>query len=60
MLIGILILSIGMMEKNRSEFSALLISTLINFKHLFIVVTPVFFFYLLRKFCLSSNFRKFF
>ncbi|XP_053680560.1 probable dolichyl pyrophosphate Glc1Man9GlcNAc2 alpha-1,3-glucosyltransferase [Anopheles nili] len=54
-LFGVLLLSIGALMENRPLQSALLFAVLLNLKHIFIYVVPVYVVYLLRFYCLRNS-----
>jgi alpha-1,3-glucosyltransferase len=51
MLFGILIFSISFILRGKEILGALTFAMLLNFKHIFLYVAPVYFVYLLRQFC---------
>uniref|UniRef100_A0A182XH06 Alpha-1,3-glucosyltransferase n=1 Tax=Anopheles quadriannulatus TaxID=34691 RepID=A0A182XH06_ANOQN len=53
-LFGVLLLSIGALMENRPLQSALLFAVLLNLKHIFMYVAPVYVVYLLRFYCLRD------
>uniref|UniRef100_A0A182PK42 Alpha-1,3-glucosyltransferase n=1 Tax=Anopheles epiroticus TaxID=199890 RepID=A0A182PK42_9DIPT len=53
-LFGVLLLSIGALLENRPLQSALLFAVLLNLKHIFMYVAPVYVVYLLRFYCLRD------
>ncbi|XP_065668515.1 dolichyl pyrophosphate Glc1Man9GlcNAc2 alpha-1,3-glucosyltransferase isoform X2 [Hydra vulgaris] len=56
-LFGFLILSILEMKQGRFLHSAFWFTILLNLKHIYVYVAPVYFVYLLRNFCFNENNR---
>uniref|UniRef100_A0A2M4ALK5 Alpha-1,3-glucosyltransferase n=1 Tax=Anopheles triannulatus TaxID=58253 RepID=A0A2M4ALK5_9DIPT len=54
-LFGVLLLSIGALLEGRPLQSAALFAVLLNLKHIFLYVAPVYFVYLLRFYCLRGS-----
>uniref|UniRef100_A0AAG5CNQ8 Alpha-1,3-glucosyltransferase n=1 Tax=Anopheles atroparvus TaxID=41427 RepID=A0AAG5CNQ8_ANOAO len=54
-LFGVLLLSIGALMENRPLQSAFLFAVLLNLKHIFIYVAPVYVVYLLRFYCFRES-----
>lgn len=55
LLFGILLLSIGKMVRGRFLQASLFFAVLLNMKHIFIYMAPVYFFYLLRYYCFRKD-----
>ena len=53
-LIGILILSVSCVRKEQNLLAAALYTSLVMFKHLFVVMAPLFFVYMLRNYCFEA------
>lgn len=51
----ILVFSISEMSSGKSLMAAILYAILLNFKHLFLYVAPVYFIFLLKTYCFSSS-----
>ncbi|XP_058130507.1 probable dolichyl pyrophosphate Glc1Man9GlcNAc2 alpha-1,3-glucosyltransferase [Anopheles ziemanni] len=54
-LFGVLLLSIGALMENRPLQSAFLFAALLNLKHIFIYIAPVYMVYLLRFYCFRES-----
>lgn len=54
-LFGIFILSIGLMVDNKPRWSAFTFAGLLNFKHIFLYVAPVYFVFLLASYCFPET-----
>lgn len=59
LLFGILLLSCGKMFQRKFIQSAFYFALLLNMKHIFIYMAPIYFVFLLRHYCLGGNFRQF-
>ena len=57
-LIGILIFSISCVRKGQNLLAASLYTSLVMFKHLFVVMAPLFFVYMLRNYCFEAVSKK--
>ena len=57
-LIGILILSVSCVRKEQNLSAAALYTSLVMFKHLFVVMAPLFFVYMLRNYCFEAAEKK--
>mmetsp|Transcript_5207 Transcript_5207/g.7828 ORF Transcript_5207/g.7828 Transcript_5207/m.7828 type:complete len:417 (+) Transcript_5207:457-1707(+) len=55
MLIGLLLISIGLLKKEMYISASFAFAVLILTKHLFLNLAPLYFVYLLRKYCLTTN-----
>ena len=54
LLLGVLMLSLEALQRDRVLLSALLFSVLVNMKHLFAVAGPFYFVYMLRRYCVGK------
>lgn len=55
MLLGIFLLSLAYIRKGQDLMGGLLFAVLLNFKHIFLYVAPLYFIYLLRRYCFRTG-----
>ena len=54
LLLGVLMLSLEALQRDRFVLSAFLFAVLVNMKHLFAVAGPFYFVYMLRRYCVGK------